>query len=103
MTNGIFKTTIKCSMDTTQTNNLQTVNITDVRFRLGAILNELQRKKTPILLISRSKPRAWLYPYEEVGNVQELFTEWYKQILPKYKKAKAKDLISLIRKDRDSR
>lgn len=90
-------------MNTTQLGNLQTVNTTDVRFRLGAILNELQRRKTPILLISRSKPKAWLYPYEEEGNTKDFFATWYKQILPKYKKAKVKDLISLIRKDRDSR
>jgi len=70
---------------------------------LGAILNELERKKKPILLISRSKPKAWLYPYEENKNPDDLFKKWFSQILPKYKNAKAKEIISLIRKDRDSR
>lgn len=90
-------------MNTTQIGSIQTVNTTDVRFRLGAILEDLQRKKTPILLISRSKPKAWLYPFEEDENAQTLFDAWYKRILPKYKKANADDLISLIRKNRDNR
>lgn len=91
-------------MNTTQNLNWQTVNTTDIRFRLGAILDELQRKKTPILLISRSKPKAWLYPYEENINSEDHFTKWDNEVLPRYrKKIKAKDLISLIRNDRDKR
>lgn len=90
-------------MNTTQKSTLQTVNTTDVRFRLGQILNELEKKKLPILLISRSKPKAWLYPYEEDENPKELFEKWYTQVRPKYHLAKAKDLISLIRKDRENR
>lgn len=90
-------------MNTTQTSNIITVNTTDIRFRLGAILDQLQRNQSPILLISRSKPKAWLYPYEEESNARGMFDNWYKQILPKYQKAKAKDLISLVRKDRDRR
>lgn len=90
-------------MNTTQIGNIDTVNTTDVRFRLGAILNELQRKKTPILLISRSKPKAWLYPYENDMKDQDPFALWRKKVLPKYPKNAANDLIALIRKDRDHR
>ena len=90
-------------MNTTQSADWKTVNTVDIRFRLGEILEELQREKSPILVISRSKPKAWLYPYEDSQNANDLFARWQRQILPKYAKAKAKDLIDLIRKDRDSR
>jgi len=81
--------------------NQQTVNATDVRFNLGKILENLDRQGSPFLIISRSKPKAWLYPYESVGSSQDLFLKWQKEALPKYKKVKAKNLISIIRKDRE--
>ena len=90
-------------MNTTQTSDWKTVNTVDIRFRLGSILEELQRGKSPFLVISRSKPRAWLYPYEGGQNAIDLFARWHRYILPKYKKVKVTNLVSLIRKDRDSR
>lgn len=81
----------------------QTYNATDLRFRLGAILDELERKKKPVLIISRSKPRAWLVPYDVTMAASELFDEWGKDVLPKYKKVKASELIKLIRQDRERR
>ena len=90
-------------MDTTQISDLQSVNTTDIRFRLGAILVELEKKKKPILLISRSKPKAWLYPYEKSVDADELFAKWQKLITSKYQKIKAKELIKLVRQNRDSR
>lgn len=89
-------------MDTTIYNQ-PTFNATDFRFRLGAILEELERRKKPILIISRSKPKAWLYPYEENSSSEDLFLKWQKEILPKYQKIKARDLISLIRQDREKK
>lgn len=90
-------------MDTTQILDWQTFNTTDVRFRLGRILTELQRRKKPVLIISRSKPKAWLYPYEVIPAGEDIFIKWQKEVLPKYSKIKAKKLIALIRKDRDQR
>ncbi|MFN4212622.1 MAG: hypothetical protein ACK4FL_01495 [Microgenomates group bacterium] len=81
--------------------NPQTYNTTDIRFRLGKILNQLERIKQPILIISRSKPKAWLYPYDKVSSPEDLFEKWKKQALPKYQKIKAKQLITLIRQDRE--
>lgn len=79
----------------------QTFNATDIRFRLGQILNELARKRKPILIINRSKPRAWLCPYENITAEEDLFIKWEKEALPRYRRIKAKDLINLIRKDRE--
>lgn len=79
----------------------QTFNATDIRFRLGKILNELTRRRGPILIIDRSKPRAWLYPYENITDGEDLFIKWEKEVLPRYRRIKAKDLINLIRKDRE--
>ena len=79
----------------------QTVNATEIRFNLGKILDDLDRKGSPVLIISRSKPKAWLYPYEPVNVFENLFLKWQKKALPKYKKIKAKNLISIIRKDRE--
>jgi hypothetical protein len=90
-------------MNTTQVLDWQTFNTTDVRFRLGKILEEVKRRGRPALIISRSKPRAWLYPYEEVRGGVDFFAKWQKQVLPKYPKIKARDLISLLRQDRDQR
>lgn len=87
-------------MDTTNFPTI-TYNSTDLRFRLGAILEELERKSSPILIISRSKPKAWLYPYREKAFDNAAFDKWQKEVLPKYKKIKAKALIELIRKDRE--
>lgn len=81
--------------------NQQTVNATDIRFNLGKILDDLERQGNPFLIISRSKPKAWLYPYEPVNTSGDLFLKWQKEALPKYKKVKAKKLISVIRKDRE--
>lgn len=81
--------------------NPQTYNTTDVRFRLGKILNELERVKKPVLIISRSKPKAWLYPYDQISSTEDFFEKWEKQALPKYLKIKAKQLITLIRRDRE--
>ena len=80
--------------------NQQTINATNIRFNLGKILEDLERQGSPFLIISRSKPKAWLYPYESVAS-QDLFLKWQKEVLPKYKKIKAKNLISIIRKDRE--
>lgn len=88
-------------MNTTDIFTPQTCNTTDVRFRLGKILNELERRKKPILIISRSKPKAWLYPYEEIPSGEDFFEKWKKQALPKYLKIKASQLITLIRRDRE--
>lgn len=88
-------------MDTTQTLDWRTFNTTDVRFRLGRILAEVQRRRKPVLIISRSKPCAWLYPYEEISSGEDFFAKWQREVLPKYSKIKAKDLIALIRRDRD--
>ncbi|MBM3209159.1 hypothetical protein FJZ40_02615 [Candidatus Shapirobacteria bacterium] len=90
-------------MDTTQVVNWQTFNTTDVRFRLGKILAEVERRGKPALIISRSRPRAWLYPYKEATNKEDFFNRWQKEVLPKYAKIKASDLISLLRQDRDQR
>lgn len=90
-------------MNITQNMDWKTVNTTDIRFRLGSILEELQRQKAPFLVISRSKPKAWLYPYESGQNADDLFKRWQRQILPKYQKITAKDLIGLIRQDRENR
>jgi len=38
--------------------NQQTINATDIRFKLGKILEDLERQGTPFLIISRSKPKA---------------------------------------------
>lgn len=81
--------------------NQQTINATDIRFNLGKILEDLDRQGTPFLIICRSKPKAWLYPYEPVSSSKDLFLKWQKETLPKYKKIKAKNLISIIRKDRE--
>ena len=81
--------------------NHQTVNATDIRFNLGKIFEDLDRQGSPFLIISRSKPRAWLYPYESVDSSGDLFLKWQTQVLPKYKKIKAKNLISILRKDRE--
>ena len=48
--------------------NQQTVNATDIRFNLGRILEDLDRQGNPVLIISRSKPKAWLYPYESINT-----------------------------------
>jgi hypothetical protein len=81
--------------------NQQIVNTTDIRFKLGRILDDLGRQGKPLLIISRSKPKAWLYPYEPCRpSSGELFSKWQK-VLPKYKKIKAKNLVEAIRKDRD--
>jgi len=79
----------------------QTVNTTDIRFNLGKILTNLEKRRSPILIISRSKPKAWLYPYETQLSATDLFLQWQQQILPKYKKTKTKDLLKIIRTDRD--
>lgn len=81
--------------------NQQTVNTTDIRFNLGKILEDLDRRQSPVLIISRSKPKAWLIPYEATNTVPDLFLEWQTNVLPKYKKIKASNLISIIRKDRE--
>ena len=81
--------------------NQQTVNATDIRFNLGKILEDLDRQGSPLLIISRSKPKAWLYPYEPVSNSRDIFLKWQTEALPKYKKIKANKLINLIRKDRE--
>ncbi|PIU36583.1 hypothetical protein CO005_03615 [Candidatus Roizmanbacteria bacterium CG_4_8_14_3_um_filter_34_9] len=78
----------------------QTVSAVDLRFNLGKILEDLDRQKSPVLIISRSKPKAWLYPYEPINTSGDLFLKWQTESLPKYKKIKAKNLISIIRKDR---
>jgi PHD/YefM family antitoxin component YafN of YafNO toxin-antitoxin module len=88
-------------MNNTHILSPQTYNTTDVRFQLGKILNELERLKKPVLIISRSKPKAWLYPYDEISSTEDLFKKWEKEALPKYQKIKAKQLISLIRQDRE--
>lgn len=80
----------------------ETYNATDLRFKLGQILTQLEQKQQPILIISRSQPKAWLYPYHQ-KSTQDFFARWEKNVLPKYKKVKAKELIDLIRKDRDER
>ena len=49
----------------------QTINATDIRFNLGKILDDLGRQGNPYLIISRSKPKAWLYPYEPVQSSSE--------------------------------
>lgn len=79
----------------------QTISATDLRFNLGKILEDLDRQGNPFLIISRSEPKAWLYPYEAVSSAQDLFLKWQNEALPKYKKIKAKNLISIIRKDRE--
>ena len=81
--------------------NQQTINATDIRFNLGKILEDLERQGSPFLIISRSKPKAWLYPYEPVNSSGDLFLKWQTESLPKYKKIKAKNMINIIRKDRD--
>ena len=81
--------------------NQQTINATDIRFNLGKILEDLERQGSPFLIISRSKPKAWLYPYEPVNSSGDLFLKWQTESLPKYKKIRAKNLINIIRKDRD--
>jgi len=81
--------------------NQQTINATDIRFNLGKILEDLERQGSPFLIISRSKPKAWLYPYEPVNSSKDFFKKWQTEALPKYKKIKAKNLIRLIRKDRE--
>jgi len=81
--------------------NQQTINATDIRFKLGKILEDLERQGTPFLIISRSKPKAWLYPYQQIPSSEDFFLKWEKEVLPKYKKIKAKDLIKIIRKDRE--
>lgn len=81
--------------------NQQTISATDIRFNLGKILEDLDRQGSPFLIISRSKPKAWLYPYESVNISGDLFLKWQTEALPKYKKIKAKKLISIIRKDRE--
>ncbi|MDP4010615.1 MAG: hypothetical protein Q8P72_00120 [Candidatus Roizmanbacteria bacterium] len=81
--------------------NHQTINATDIRFNLGKIFEDLDRQGSPFLIISRSKPRAWLYPYESVESSEDLFLKWQTEALPKYKKIKAKDLIGFIREDRE--
>lgn len=78
-----------------------TYNATDLRFRLGAILVELERRTTPILIISRSKPCAWLYPYSKKALTDAAFDRWQKKALPKYKRIKAQKMIELVRIDRD--
>jgi PHD/YefM family antitoxin component YafN of YafNO toxin-antitoxin module len=90
-------------MEATQIWDWQTFSTTDVRFRLGQILEMLQRRKRPVLIISRSKPKAWLYPYEVAPGGEKFFSQWQKEVLPKYAKTKAKELIALIRQDRDRR
>ena len=79
----------------------QTISTTDLRFNLGKILEDLDNQGSPFLIISRSKPKAWLYPYELVNSSEDLFLKWQTEALPKYKKIKANKLISLIRKDRE--
>jgi len=79
----------------------QTVSAVDLRFNLGKILEDLDRQQSPILIISRSKPKAWLYPYEPTNKSGDLFLKWQTESLPKYKKIRAKNLINIIRKDRD--
>ena len=81
--------------------NQQTINATDIRFNLGKILKDLDRQRNPYLIISRSKPKAWLYPYEPVNFSKDFFLKWQTEALPKYKKIKAKNLINIIRKDRE--
>lgn len=90
-------------MNYTQNAHQAIFNIKDIRLRLGQILSELERRKQPILIIYRSKPKAWLYPYEEHFQTDDLFVKWEKEVLKKYQKIKANDLINLIRKDRDLR
>jgi len=87
-------------MNTTVAIN-QTVNTTDIRFNLGKILTNLEKRRSPILIISRSKPKAWLYPYETQSLAADLFLQWQRQVLPKYQKIKTKDLLKIIRSDRD--
>lgn len=82
--------------------NQQTINATDIRFNLGKILDSLGRQGNPFLIISRSKPKAWLYPYEPIHSSSgELFLKWGKVVLAKYKKIKAKNMAAIIRKDRE--
>lgn len=81
--------------------NQQTINATDIRFNLGKILKDLGRQGNPFLIISRSKPKAWLYPYQPVhSSSEDLFLKWQKVVLAKYKKIKAKNMLDIIRKDR---
>jgi len=100
LTNTTLQTTIKCIMNDIVLNQ-QTVNATDLRFNLGKILDDLDRQGSPFLIISRSKPKAWLYPYESVNISVDFFLKWQTEALPKYKKIKAKHLIGVIRKDRE--
>ena len=90
-------------MNTTNEKQVKTVNTTDIRFRLGSIISELERTKSPVLIISRSHPKAWLYPYEKKRKGEDPFAYWQKKVLPKYSKISAKQLIELVRKDRDNR
>ncbi|OGG02753.1 hypothetical protein A2W14_02665 [Candidatus Gottesmanbacteria bacterium RBG_16_37_8] len=90
-------------MNTTNEKQFKTVNTTDIRFRLGSIISELERTKSPVLIISRSRPKAWLYPFEKGRRREDPFALWYKKILPKYAKISANQLIDLVRKDRDNR
>lgn len=78
-----------------------TYNATDLRFKLGAILEELERRSSPILIISRSQPKAWLYPYTQKTLSDSAFEKWQKLAFPKYKKIRAEKMIDLIRKDRE--
>lgn len=79
----------------------QTINATDIRFNLGKILDDLGRQGNPYLIISRSKPKAWLYPYQPVhSSSEDLFLKWGKIVLTKYKKIRARNMIDIIRKDR---
>ncbi len=87
-------------MNTTSIIN-QTVNTTDIRFNLGKILTDLERRRSPILIISRSKPKAWLYPYEAQLSTDDLFLQWQQRVLSKYQKIKTKHLLKIIRHDRD--
>jgi len=79
----------------------QTVSAVYLRFNLGKILENLDRQQNPVLIVSRSKPKAWLIPYETINTSGDLFVKWQTESLPKYKKIKAKSLINIIRKDRD--
>ena len=81
--------------------NQQTISATDIRFNLGKILADLDRQGSPFLIISRSKPKAWLYPYEPMNFSGDLFLKWQTEALPKYNKIKAKELMNIIRKDRE--
>lgn len=89
-------------MNTTN-HQTSTYNATDLRFKLGEILDELERESAPILIISRSKPKAWLYPYEKNIKDQDPFAIWRKNVLPRYPKNATSEFIALIRKDRDNR